>query len=110
MGSGINKAKYILNTVFSKGEKNFNIRLWDGSMVWSNENLSPEFTLIFNNKQCFKRLFFRPDVMIAGEAFINSDLDINGDMYKAVDFADELELMKLSIRDSIRIAYNLITL
>lgn len=103
------KASYILRKIFEQNSRNFNIELWDGLVLKFGEN-DPEFTLIFSNKKGFKRIFLHPNELVLGEAFINKDIDIRGDLLKAVKLVDDLGPKKISFLDSLDLFLKLISL
>lgn len=102
------RAKDILEKIFEGREKNFNIRLWNGHLIeWANP---AKFTLVFRNKAAFKKIVLRGDALTAGSAYIENDIDIEGDIFEAIKLADYLAALKLSGRDKINILARLITL
>ncbi len=88
-------AKRILERVFEGHPKDFNIGLWDGSLIkWTN---SPKFTLIFKDKSAFKKVLIASDAYKAGKAFIEGQVDITGDIFEAIKLADHLSQLRLGL-------------
>lgn len=98
----------ILDIIFHYYPKDFNIKILDGCfMQWSP---SPSFTLIFKNKKVFKKLLLAMDDYEAGVAFIEKDIDIEGDMLAAMRLADLVHHTPLRPRDKIKIFWKLLLL
>ena len=97
----------ILEKIFEKHPRDFNVRLWDGRLIeWSRE---PKFTLMFNDKKAFKKLLLTGDALTAGEAFIEKKLDIAGDIFEAVKLGDYLAELKLSMMEKLKILGKLLS-
>lgn len=87
-------AERLLGKIFEGHPKDFNIGLWDGSLIkWSD---SPKFTLIFNDKEAFKKVMIASDAYKAGKAFIEGKVDITGDVFEAIKLADHLSQLRFS--------------
>jgi cyclopropane-fatty-acyl-phospholipid synthase len=69
-------------------QKNFAVRLWDGSL-WG-EVQHPRFTLVLKHPGALRSMFMSPNELTLGEAFIYDDFDIEGDIEGAFDLADSL--------------------
>jgi len=68
--------------------RDFQIRLWDGSTWGAVEQ--PRFTLVLKHPEALRRMFLDPSELAIGEAYINDDFDIEGDIQAAFDLADYL--------------------
>jgi cyclopropane-fatty-acyl-phospholipid synthase len=68
--------------------RDFQIRLWDGSTWGAVEQ--PRFTLVLKHPEALRRMFLDPSELGIGEAYINDDFDIEGDIQAAFDLADYL--------------------
>ncbi len=101
-------AESILNKVFEKHPKHFNILLWNGHRIeWAGK---PKFTLVFRDKSFFKRFVLRGDAYTVGKGFIEKRFDIDGDLYEAVKLADHLSGLRFSLAEKLSIAYRVLTL
>lgn len=102
------KAENILNKIFEHHPRNFNVRLWNGHLIeWSKP---PKFTLIFNDKSSFRKLFLRGDTFTVGTIYIEGKLDIEGDILEAIKLEDYLSQLKMSGWEKLKILKRLLTL
>ena len=102
------RVRNILHKIFQDHPRDFNIRLWDGRLLeWSRE---PKFTVVFRDKATFKRLILNGNALVAGTAFIENKLDIEGDLFAAVRLGDYLSGLQLTFRDKMKILGRLLTL
>ncbi|HXY78591.1 MAG TPA: cyclopropane-fatty-acyl-phospholipid synthase family protein [Candidatus Acidoferrales bacterium] len=69
-------------------KRDFQVRLWDGT-TWGAEN-HPRFTLVLNHPGALRAMFLSPSELTLGEAYIDDDYDIEGDIEAAFDLADYL--------------------
>jgi cyclopropane-fatty-acyl-phospholipid synthase len=84
----------ILEKIFDGHPKNFNLRLWDGQTIaWDSH---PAFTLIFSDKQALKKIILSGDAFTAGTAYIEKEIEIEGDIFEAIKLGDYLAGLKLS--------------
>ena len=67
----------------------FAIRFWDNS-VWTISSRAPVFTVVFRSERIWKRLLSGMNELSIGEGFITGDIDIEGDLYAAFQFAQFL--------------------
>jgi cyclopropane-fatty-acyl-phospholipid synthase len=72
------------------------VRLWDGSLVELG-GAPPRFTLAFRSRRVFRRLLARPSALAFGEAFIASEIDLDGDVFEAMRATHRLESMRRSL-------------
>ncbi len=94
-------AERFLEKVFEGHPKDFNIGLWDGSLIkWSD---SPKFTLTFKDKGTFKKVMIASDAYKAGKAFIEGKVDITGDVFEAIKLADHLSQPRFSFIEKMRL-------
>jgi hypothetical protein len=98
----------ILDKVFEGHPKNFNVRFWDGRLIeWTPR---PKFTIIFNDKRTFKKLFLRGDILSAGKSYITRKLDIDGNIFEALKLGDYFASLKLSRIEKFRLLLELLAL
>lgn len=94
-------AERFLEKIFEGNPKDFNIRLWDGTLInWCD---SPKFTLIFNDKRTFKMIMISPDAYRTGKAFIEGKVDITGDLFGAMKLVDHLSQPKLGFIEKMKL-------
>ena len=79
--------------------RNFQVRLWDGR-TWGLDQ-HPRFTLVLKHPGALREMFFSPNELTLGEAYIFDDFDIEGDIEGAFDLADYL-LQQGDHRDIVR--------
>ena len=84
----------------SYGQKNFAVRLWDGTL-WGDIH-EPRFTLVLKHPGALKSMFTSPNELTLGEAFIYDDFDIEGNIEAAFDFADYLLNRDYSITEKVK--------
>jgi cyclopropane-fatty-acyl-phospholipid synthase len=95
-------AAAILGRIFRNVPFGFAVRLWDGTSV----HLGPhreEFTLVFCQRDAFRRLMMRPNTLRFAEAYVGGDLDVEGDFFTAVRLANQIEALRLTVADRISI-------
>ncbi|HKF48650.1 MAG TPA: class I SAM-dependent methyltransferase [Terracidiphilus sp.] len=66
---------------------NFSIRFWDGDEWTWNPGSNPAFTLVIRSSAALQSLLFRRNEITLGEAFVQGDLDIEGDIFSAFEMA-----------------------
>jgi len=66
------------------------VRLWDGTLVAPAAS-APRVTLAFRSRRIFRRLLARPTPLRFGEAFIASEVDLDGDLFEALRATHRLE-------------------
>jgi cyclopropane-fatty-acyl-phospholipid synthase len=82
--------------------EDFAVRLWDGTR-WGTAH-QPRFTLVLNRPGALRSMFLSPSELTLGEAFINEDFDIEGDLEAAFVLADFLLARHPSAADKMRLA------
>lgn len=63
------------------------IRLWDGTVAGDN----PDSTIVLTHDGALRSMLVPPSDLVAAEAYIFGDVDIEGDVYTALDFARRLD-------------------
>jgi cyclopropane-fatty-acyl-phospholipid synthase len=69
------------------------VRLWDGHTVALGDE-PPRFTLVFRSRRVFRRLLARPSALAFGEAYIDAEIDLEGDVFEAMRATHRLEGMR----------------
>jgi cyclopropane-fatty-acyl-phospholipid synthase len=77
--------------------RDFQVRLWDGT-TWGMEE-QPRFTLVLRHAGALRAMFLSPSELKLGEAYINDDFNIEGDIEAAFDLADYLLGQEGSLRE-----------
>lgn len=95
-------AAAILSRIFRNVPFGFAVRLWDGTRVHLGPDGEP-FTLVFCQREAFRRLVMRPNTLRFAEAYVDGELDIEGDFFTAVRLANQLEALRLTVADRISI-------
>lgn len=83
------------------------IRAWDGS-EWGPS--SSHSTIVLQHPGALRALLLPPTDLTAGEAYAFDDVDIEGDIYEALRWAESLTELRLGRIASLRIARDLRTL
>ena len=100
--SSSTRAASILREIFEDRATGFAFRLWDGTDVVLGPG-SPRFTVVFHARATFTRLMREPTPLRFAEAFVEGAIDIDGDLFAAMDVANALEDLKLPLPVRLRI-------
>ena len=92
--SGAAAAAEILREVFGKMENGFTFRLWDRTEVRVGLNSNP-FCVGINSPAVFGRILANPTPDAFAEAYINLEIDLEGDLFVCMDVANEIEMLKI---------------
>ena len=104
------KSLGFLDKVFSASPfKAFNVKLWDGT-VWQPAKIPPRFTLELKHPGALRRMFWAPNELSLGEAYIYGDFDIHGDIESCFKLSEYLLDRSWRIREKARLARDLLTL
>lgn len=95
-------AATVLRRVFGHMRSGLAFRLWDGSEVRVGTG-APVCTVAFRRPEAFSRLMDDPSPGNFGEAYVTSEIDIEGDLFAAMNVANEVEGLSLSLRDKLRL-------
>ena len=96
------RAAGALRQIFAGVEADFAFRLWDGTMVTFGSG-APAFTVVIHTPETFLRLMRDPTPFTFGEAFVESAIDIDGDLFAAMHVANALEDMRLPLAQRLRL-------
>ena len=106
----IMKSLGFLEKVFSTSPfKAFRVKLWDGT-VWQPGKSPPRFTLELKHPGALRRMFWSPNELSLGEAYIYGDFDIHGDIESCFKLSEYLLERSWRIREKARLARDLLTL
>ncbi|MFA9461116.1 hypothetical protein [Thiohalorhabdus methylotrophus] len=67
----------IADILFRHSRKDFNIRVGDRELRYTDR---PQFVIIFDSPGSVRRLLLRHNEYLAAEAFVNQQMDIEGDL------------------------------
>jgi cyclopropane-fatty-acyl-phospholipid synthase len=95
-------AASILREIFGGLATGFAFRLWDGTLVSLGEG-PPRFTVVVHAPQTFRRLIRDPSPMNFAQAFVESAIDIEGDLFAAMEIADVIEDLKVPLSVRLRL-------
>jgi cyclopropane-fatty-acyl-phospholipid synthase len=76
----------------------FAIRLWDGWGWYSSQSQEPICTIEVKNPHALRLLLANPDEARLGESFVQSDLDVNGDIFSVFSVAEHVLARPASVR------------
>lgn len=102
-GSGIEPARYILHRLFDDFEGGIRFRLWDGSEMQLGRG-HPGMGLTFHSPAAFRTLAFTRDPLSLAECYLHGEVDIDGDIYSAINIRRHLETLPLGLADKLRLA------
>jgi cyclopropane-fatty-acyl-phospholipid synthase len=76
----------------------FAARLWDGSRVHLGGDGEP-FTLVFRSRRSFRKLMLRPNTLRFAVAYVNGEIDVEGDLFAAMRLAAHIEALRVGFKD-----------
>jgi cyclopropane-fatty-acyl-phospholipid synthase len=96
----------VLRRVFGGAKPGVHYRLWDGS---EGEVGEPDgsFTLVIRDREAFRRAFGSHNTRVMAEAFIDNQIDVDGDLFEALRVANQLEDLELGWLDKLGIYLDL---
>jgi cyclopropane-fatty-acyl-phospholipid synthase len=97
---------FIRHVLKEYSEKNFAIRLWDGSLINARENVAPHFVLVLRHPNALTSMFRSPLERSLGEAYIYGDVDVEGNLAAIFPLADFFIRRRWSFMDHVRFAGN----
>jgi cyclopropane-fatty-acyl-phospholipid synthase len=101
----------ILDRVLARyGPRDFAIRLWDGTVVPADPGQESRFTLALNCPSALRRMMLPPNELALGEAYLDNDWDLEGDIVEAMRLGDVFEDVALGIIDLVGLARQLMSL
>jgi len=85
----IKRARNTLDLIFGESaERGFDIRLWDGSVSPGRSPKRDDFSLVIQRRGALRRMLFPPSELSIAEAYINGDVDVKGNLERAIDLGD----------------------
>jgi cyclopropane-fatty-acyl-phospholipid synthase len=97
-------AATLLTQLFQAYPGSLAVRLWNGNefsvgSVPPKSGVKAPFALVFRHPQIICTLILGRDPLRLAEAYFRSDLDIEGDLFAALDLKDHLESLQIPVRD-----------
>jgi len=103
---GSRRAAAILHRLFGHLEGGLAFRLWDGTRVALGSG-PPVCTVVMHRPETFIRLVRDPTPLNFAEAYVESAIDIEGDLFAAMSIANAVEDIRLSVVDRLRLLVTL---
>jgi len=100
------RAAIVLRRVFDRVPTGFAFQLWDGTLVSLGDG-APVCTVVVHRPETFTRLMRDPTPYAFAEAYVDSAVDLEGDLFEAMKIADAMEEIHLSFRDRLRLVVDL---
>lgn len=100
------RASEILQKVFGQVRTGFAFRLWDGTLVRLGHG-APVCTAVVHRPETFVRLMRDPTPLNFAEAYVDGAVDLEGDLFAAMEVANALEELRLPLRERLRLAVTL---
>ena len=94
--------KKIAEFLFRKCSTDFNVRLSDGALLRRTQN--PKFTIVINDRKIFKKLIWSPTDYTVGKAFIDKNIDVEGDIFEIMILEKNLPAFKFSLKEKLVLA------
>ena len=73
-------------------ERDFAVRLWDGTTLEPETGTAPRFTLVLEHRGSLRALLWPPNQLAMAEAYLYGDVDLEGEIEAIFPFADHLLL------------------
>ncbi len=99
-------AASVLREVFAPLRSPLAFRLWDGSEVRLGEG-DPTCAVVIHQAETFTDLMRDPSPRHFAEAYASNAIDIEGDLFAAMHVADEVEHIKITLGQRLRILRSL---
>jgi len=93
--AGARRAERIVTRIFRDYPGSMAVRFWHGQTVAFGAD-PPEFTLVFREPRPFRELILSRDPLRLAEAYFLEKVDIEGDLYAALQLKDYLQTLRLS--------------
>jgi hypothetical protein len=100
------RAAAILRQIFGGLPASFAFRLWDGREVRVGPG-APVCTAVIKSPETFLDLIRNPSPYNFAEAYVQSRLDLEGDLFQAMDVANAVENVRVTPLQKIKILLSL---
>ena len=104
--SAATRAADALHQIFGRFAASFAFRLWDGTIVPIGDG-APAFTVVLRTPETFARLMRNPTPYAFAQAYVESALDIEGDLFAAMHVSETLESLRLPLRERLRLGWRM---
>ena len=85
------RAIAVLDLAFGPpAERNYDIRLWDGTIQRGGVFPLADFTLLIRRRGTLRRMLLPPSELSIVEAVISNDLDVDGNLESAIGLGDSI--------------------
>jgi len=101
-GVSSQRAAQVLRRLFGHLEGGLAFQLWDGTRV-DLGTAAPVCTVVLQSPQAFLRLVRDPSPLNFAEAYVESAIDIEGDLFAAMRIANAVEDIRVSPMDRLRL-------
>src|SRR5690242_13747307 len=109
MDSSLHHAKAIMRELFGEPpSRAFDVAYWDGSMEAGNRGAP--FSLVVARPGALRRMLLPPSEVSIVEAFLSGDVDVRGDLERAVTLGDAINASLKSAGSLARLFRHLIAL
>src|SRR4029078_141009 len=109
--AAIDRTVAVLDMVFgAPHERNFDIRLWDGSFRRGLVDPRADFSLHVRRRGALRRMLLPPSELSIVESFISNDIDIEGNVESAMGLADSIGARVQSVAGILRLIPKVLTL
>src|SRR5436309_2933735 len=85
----------LLRRVFASLEAPLTFRLWDGTTTCVGGTGESGFAVVFRSRRAFRRIVRWPTSLRFGEAYIDGEVDIEGDIFAAMRAANAIERLRV---------------
>ena len=92
------------------GRRDFAVRLWNGTTIPADPGQETRFTLVLNRPGALRRMLLPPNELALGEAYLDGDYDLEGDVQAAVRLGDLFEDLALGAGDLLGLARRVMAL
>jgi cyclopropane-fatty-acyl-phospholipid synthase len=101
----------VVEAVFGPvAERRFSVRYWDGTFEPAGATTDPDFTLAFRRPGALRRMLLPATELSIAESFISGDVDIEGNMERAMHLGDALGKRLQSAGTMLRLLRKLVAL
>jgi cyclopropane-fatty-acyl-phospholipid synthase len=101
-------AARLLQRVFASLPIPLTFRLWDGATVRTGAAGESTFAVALSSPRLLRTLLRDPTPLRFGEAFIAGELDIEGDLFAAMQVAIEVEKLRVPLRTRLAVLGSLL--
>lgn len=95
-------AKAVLRRIFDGLRPGLRYRLWDGHEGTIGEP-DGSWTLVVRDRDAFRAAFSTRNTRVMAEAFVDDRIDVEGDLFAALRFANQIEDQSLGLLDKLGI-------